>query len=425
MINALLRKNRTICFMLELLMPAGNLKKLKTAFHFGADAVYIGGKQFSLRAFADNFSEEEMIEGINFAHALGKKVYVTVNIFAKNSDLENAKEYFEFLQKVKADAVLISDIGLVTLCKEVAPDLTIHLSTQANTTNILAVKFWQSMGVKRVVLARELGYDEILSIHNAVPDMELEAFVHGAMCMSYSGRCLLSSYFSNRSANRGACIQPCRWGYRITETERHEGKPLDIEQDERGTYFMNSRDLRLLRHIPEIAQSGIVSLKVEGRMKSEFYVATVARAYRKAIDEYLSTGRIDDVDALEARLETVAHRTYTDAYFDGDNLNTVCIDEGQSQEKYIFTAVVLDYSDGVATVEMRNRFKTGDVLRILSPDENVDDRLFTVDEITHTQTNEKTDDAKLVQHTYSFACPYAVQKGDLLLKDMDSRNSSK
>lgn len=411
--------------MLELLMPAGNLKKLKTAFHFGADAVYIGGKQFSLRAFADNFSEEEMIEGINFAHALGKKVYVTVNIFAKNSDLENAKEYFEFLQKVKADAVLISDIGLVTLCKEVAPDLTIHLSTQANTTNILAVKFWQSMGVKRVVLARELGYDEILSIHNAVPDMELEAFVHGAMCMSYSGRCLLSSYFSNRSANRGACIQPCRWGYRITETERHEGKPLDIEQDERGTYFMNSRDLRLLSHIPEIAQSGIVSLKVEGRMKSEFYVATVARAYRKAIDEYLSTGRIDDVDALEARLETVAHRTYTDAYFDGDNLNTVCIDEGQSQEKYIFTAVVLDYSDGVATVEMRNRFKTGDVLRILSPDENVDDRLFTVDEITHTQTNEKTDDAKLVQHTYSFACPYAVQKGDLLLKDMDSRNSSK
>lgn len=398
-------------------MPAGNLKKLKTAFHFGADAVYIGGKQFSLRAFADNFSEEEMIEGINFAHALGKKVYVTVNIFAKNSDLENAKEYFEFLQKIKADAVLISDIGLVTLCKEVAPDLTIHLSTQANTTNILAVKFWQSMGVKRVVLARELGYDEILSIHNAVPDMELEAFVHGAMCMSYSGRCLLSSYFSNRSANRGACIQPCRWGYRITETERHEGKPLDIEQDERGTYFMNSRDLRLLRHIPEIAQSGIVSLKVEGRMKSEFYVATVACTYRKAIDEYLSTGRIDDVDALEARLETVAHRTYTDAYFDGDNLNTVCIDEGQSQEKYIFTAVVLDYSDGVATVEMRNRFKTGDVLRILSPDENVDDRLFTVDEITHTQTNEKTDDAKLVQHTYSFACPYAVQKGDLLLKD--------
>lgn len=403
--------------MLELLMPAGNLKKLKTALHFGADAVYIGGKQFSLRAFADNFSPEEMIEGINYAHALGKKVYVTVNIFAKNADLESAKEYFEFLQSANADAVLISDVGLVTLCREVAPNLTIHLSTQANTTNLLAVKFWQSMGVKRVVLARELGYDEILAIHNAVPDMELEAFVHGAMCMSYSGRCLLSSYFSNRSANRGACIQPCRWGYRITETERHEGKPLDIEQDERGTYFMNSRDLRLLGHIPEIAKSGIVSLKVEGRMKSEFYVATVAKAYRKAIDEYLSTGRIDDVEELEARLETVAHRTYTDAYFDGDNLNTVCMDEGQSPEKYIFTAVVLDYADGVATVEMRNRFRTNDTLRTLSASDDADNLLFTVGEITNVATGEKTDDAKLVQHTYSFACPYPLQKGDLLVKD--------
>ena len=379
--------------------------------------MYIGGKQFSLRAFADNFSPEEMIEGINYAHALGKKVYVTVNIFAKNADLESAKEYFEFLQSANADAVLISDVGLVTLCREVAPNLTIHLSTQANTTNLLAVKFWQSMGVKRVVLARELGYDEILAIHNAVPDMELEAFVHGAMCMSYSGRCLLSSYFSNRSANRGACIQPCRWGYRITETERHEGKPLDIEQDERGTYFMNSRDLRLLGHIPEIAKSGIVSLKVEGRMKSEFYVATVAKAYRKAIDEYLSTGRIDDVEELEARLETVAHRTYTDAYFDGDNLNTVCMDEGQSPEKYIFTAVVLDYTDGIATVEMRNRFRTNDTLRTLSASDDADNLLFTVGEITNVATGEKTDDAKLVQNTYSFACPYPLQKGDLLVKD--------
>ena len=220
--------------MLELLMPAGNLKKLRTAFHFGADAVYIGGKAFSLRAFADNFTNEEIAEAANYAHSLGKKVYVTVNIFARNADLENAKSYFEFLQSANVDAVLISDIGLVTLCKEVAPNLTIHLSTQANTTNLLAVKFWQSMGIKRVVLARELSLDEVLEIHNAVPDMELEAFVHGAMCMSYSGRCLLSTYFANRSANRGACIQPCRWGYRITETERHASKPLDIEQDRKS-----------------------------------------------------------------------------------------------------------------------------------------------------------------------------------------------
>lgn len=402
--------------MLELLMPAGNLKKLKTAFHFGADAVYIGGKQFSLRAFADNFSNDEIVEGINYAHSLGKKVYVTVNIFAKNADLDAAGEFFVFLQNAGADAVLISDVGLVSLCKEVAPKLTIHLSTQANTTNLLSVKFWQSMGVKRVVLARELGYDEILEIHNAVPNMELEAFVHGAMCMSYSGRCLLSSYFSQRSANRGACIQPCRWGYRITETERHGSKPLDIEQDERGTYFMNSRDLRLLSHIPEIAKYGIVSLKVEGRMKSEFYVATVANAYRKAIDEYLSTGRIDDASALEKQLETVAHRTYTDAYFEGDNLDTVCLDEGQSAEKYIFTAVVVSSDNGKITVEMRNRFKTGDTLRVLSPDENIY-KTFIVGDLLNEAAKEVVNDAKLVQQIYTFDCPFDLKQGDILLKD--------
>lgn len=401
--------------MLELLMPAGNLKKLKTAFHFGADAVYIGGKAFSLRAFADNFTNEEIAEATNYAHSLGKKVYVTVNIFARNADLENAKSYFEFLQSANVDAVLISDIGLVTLCNEVAPNLTIHLSTQANTTNLLAVKFWQSMGIKRVVLARELSLDEVLEIHNAVPDMELEAFVHGAMCMSYSGRCLLSTYFANRSANRGACIQPCRWGYRITETERHASKPLDIEQDERMTYFMNSRDLRLLRHIPEIANSGIVSLKVEGRMKSEFYVATVANAYRKAIDEYLATGKIEHADEYDALLETVAHRTYTDAYFDGDNLDTVCLDEGQSPEKYVFTAVVQNYANGVATVEMRNRFRTSDVVTVLSPNADIAYKSFTIGAIVDTVLNAVTDDAKYVQRIYTIDCPYALEQGDILL----------
>ena len=401
--------------MLELLMPAGNLKKLKTAFHFGADAVYIGGKAFSLRAFADNFTNEEIVDATNYAHSLGKKVYVTVNIFARNADLENAKSYFEFLQSANVDAVLISDIGLVSLCKEVAPNLTVHLSTQANTTNLLAVKFWQSMGVKRVVLARELSLNEVLEIHNAVPNMELEAFVHGAMCMSYSGRCLLSTYFANRSANRGACVQPCRWGYRITETERHASKPLDIEQDERMTYFMNSRDLRLLRHIPEIAKSGIVSLKVEGRMKSEFYVATVANAYRKAIDEYLATGKIEHADEYDALLETVAHRTYTDAYFDGDNLDTVCLDEGQSPEKYVFTAVVQNYANGVATVEMRNRFRTGDVVTVLSPNADIAYKSFTIGAIVDTVQNAVTDDAKYVQRIYTIDCPYALEQGDILL----------
>ena len=402
--------------MLELLMPAGNLKKLKTAFHFGADAVYIGGKSFSLRAFADNFSDEDIAESVRFAHDIGKKVYVTANVFARNSDLEALKNYFVFLESAHVDAVLISDVGLVALCKEVAPTLTIHLSTQANTTNLLAVKFWQGMGVKRVVLARELGLEEIRQIHEAVPDMELEAFVHGAMCMSYSGRCLLSTYFSGRSANSGACIQPCRWGYRITETERHASKPLDIEQDERGTYFMNSRDLRLLEHIPSLADCGIVSLKVEGRMKSEFYVATVANAYRHAIDEFLEKGRIDNVAKYNADLETVAHRTYTDAYFEGDNLDTVCLDEGQSPEKYIFTAVVQNVENGIVTVEMRNRFKSGETLFVLSPDQN-DGKSFTLGAITHTSDNTLTYDAKLVQHSYSFACPLNLNSGDILLKE--------
>lgn len=402
--------------MLELLMPAGNLKKLKTAFHFGADAVYLGGKAFSLRAFADNFTNEEIVDGIRFAHSLGKKVYVTVNIFAKNSDIEKAKDFFIFLEKAGADAVLISDVGLVALCREVAPSLIIHLSTQANTQNMLAVKFWQGMGVKRVVLARELTLNEIREIHKAVPDMELEAFVHGAMCMSFSGRCLLSTYLTGRSANRGACVQPCRWGYRITESG-HPEKPIDVEQDERGTYFMNSRDLRLLPHISELKEAGIVSLKVEGRMKSEFYVATVANAYRHAIDEYLEYGEIKNIDKYNAQLETVAHRTYTDAYFDGDNLDTVCLDAGQSQEKYIFTAVVQDYKDGIATVEMRNRFKTGDVLRVLSPDANINEKTFPVGEILTLPEQIVTDDAKLVQHTYSFACPYALNSGDILTKD--------
>lgn len=342
--------------MLELLMPAGNLKKLKTAFHFGADAVYIGGKAFSLRAFADNFSNEEIIEAANYAHALGKKVYVTANIFARNDDLDALKNYFVFLQSAGVDAVLISDVGLVALCKEVAPKLTVHLSTQANTTNMLAVKFWQSMGVKRVVLARELGLEEIKQIHAAVPDMELEAFVHGAMCMSYSGRCLLSTYFSGRSANKGACIQPCRWGYRITETERH------------------------------------------------------------AIDEYLQTGKIQNAQKYNADLETVAHRTYTDAYFEGDNLDTVCLDEGQSPEKFIFTAIVLECKDGVATVEMRNRFKSGETLVVLSPDCN-DGKTFEVGQITHVFDSAITDDAKLVQHIYSFVCPFDLKCGDILLKD--------
>ncbi len=399
--------------MLELLMPAGNLKKLRTALKFGADAVYAGGKNFSLRAFADNFSREELADGISYAHALGKKVYVTANIFARNSDLDEAADFFVFLQNAGADAVLISDVGLLALCREKAPSLTVHISTQANTTNALAVKFWQSMGAKRVVLSRELGLDDIRKIHDAVPDMELEAFVHGAMCVSYSGRCLLSSYFSERSSNRGECVQPCRWQYRLTEVERDVA--VDVEQDGRGTYFMNSCDLRLLPRIPELAKAGICSLKVEGRMKSEYYVATVATAYRRAINEYLAFGEIKNADSYNALLETVSHRAYTEAYLDGENTHTISLEKERTQEKYRFTASVLRYENGRATAEMRNRFKSGDTLTVLSPDD-ANGKSFVMGNIAHEPDGEITDDAKLVQHVYSFDCPIALSEGDLLIK---------
>ncbi len=400
--------------IMELLLPAGNLKKLRTAFHFGADAVYVGGKSLSLRAFADNFSREDLTAGINYAHSLGKKVYVTANIFARNSDLESAGEFFAFLESAHADAVLISDAGLLSLCKEKAPSLTIHLSTQANTTNLLAVKFWHSLGVKRVVLARELGLTDIRAIHEAVPEVELEAFVHGAMCVSYSGRCLLSSYFSERSSNRGECVQPCRWGYRLSEVARDVS--VDVEEDERGTYFMNSCDLRLLSRIPELAEAGITSFKVEGRMKSEFYVATVATAYRRAIDEYLSCGRIEHTDDYNALLETISHRAYTEAYLDGENTHTVSLEKECLKEKFRYIATVLKTDGDCVTVEMRNRFRSGDKIYVLSPDGN-NGSSFIMGEITHIEDGAVTDDAKLVQHIYSFVCPLKLHSGDLLVVD--------
>ena len=368
--------------MLELLMPAGNLKKLKTAFHFGADAVYLGGKAFSLRAFADNFSEDELVEAANYAHALGKKVYVTVNIFAKNQDLDKAKEYFEFLQSAKVDAVLISDIGLVTLCKQVAPNLVIHLSTQANTTNLLAVKFWQAMGVKRVVLARELSLDEVLEIHNAAPDMELEAFVHGAMCISYSGRCLLSSFFTGRDANQGACTHPCRWKYAVME-EKRPGEYFPVYENDRGTYIFNSKDLCMIEHIPEMIKAGIDSFKIEGRMKTALYVATVARTYRKAIDDYLESEEKyrANMEWYKAEIAKCTYRQFTTCfYFGKPDENTQIYDSNTYVNEYIYLGIVEEVKSYVedtaepgkkystVKIEQRNKFCVGDEIEIMKPD---------------------------------------------------------
>ena len=390
----------------ELLAPAGNYTKLKTALLYGADAVYVGGKSFSLRSFADNFSLEELRSATEYTHSLGKKIYVTVNIYARNGDFAQLKDYLVFLQDIGVDAVLVSDPGILQLVKEAAPKLTVHLSTQANTTNQYAVKFWKERGVSRVVLARELSVKEIEEIHAFCPDMELEAFVHGAMCISYSGRCLLSNYLDGRPSNRGACVQSCRWGYEIRPVSPTEKEALlPIEEDARGTYILNSKDLNLISHLKTLENAGVVSFKIEGRMKSEYYLATVINAYRRAMDG-------EDVALCQEELNNVAHRAYTTAYAFGENDNTVNYDDTQTKGDSEYIANVLGWENGIATVEMRNRFKTGDVLEVLSPTENFGKR-FSVGEIFDSKGN-ATDDAKLVQEHYTFQTDIPLKTGDFL-----------
>lgn len=391
----------------ELLAPAGSYAKLLTALHFGADAVYVGGKNFSLRTFADNFTAEELQSALSYAHSLGKKVYVTANIFAKNADFSALEEYFRFLAKIEVDGLIISDPGVVYLAKKAAPNLPIHLSTQANTTNKYAVKFWKEQGVSRVILARELSLKEIAEIHDFVPDIELEAFVHGAMCISYSGRCLLSDYLDGRSSNRGACVQSCRWRYEVRALNATNGQSewLPIEQDERGTFILNSKDLNLLQHMKEMEQAGICSFKIEGRMKSGYYLATVINAYRRAMNGEL-------LSVSQTELSNVAHREYTTAYALGANNQTVNYADSQSKGDYVYIADVLEGGENTAIVEMRNRFKKGEVLEVLSPDGNFG-KQFTVEKII-AGNGEETEDAKLVQGRYTINCPYVLQKGDYL-----------
>lgn len=391
----------------ELLAPAGSYAKFLTALHFGADAVYLGGKQFSLRTFADNFTQEELQKAISLAHECGKKVYVTANIYARNADFSMLGDYFESLQNMGADGAIISDAGAVYVAKKRAPKLPIHLSTQANTTNKYAVKFWQEQGVSRVILARELSLKEISEIHAFVPDMELEAFVHGAMCISYSGRCLLSDYLDGRSSNRGACVQACRWKYEMRALNATNGKSewLPIEEDGKGTFILNSKDLNMLARIREMEGAGIRSFKIEGRMKSGYYLATVINAYRKAMDG-------GDFNVSQRELLCVAHRDYTEAYADGVNTETVNYTDSQSKGEYTYIADVLGYENGRVIAEMRNRFKAGDCLEVLSPDGNFG-KTFTVTEITDSK-GQAVEDAKLVCEHYFIACPYTLKAGDYL-----------
>ena len=396
----------------ELLAPAGSFAKLKTALHFGADAAYVGGKQFSLRTFADNFTLDELQSAVNLTHGLGKKLYVTANVFARNADFALLEDYFKTLGGLGVDAAIISDPGVVYLAKKVAPNLQIHLSTQANTTNKYAVKFWAEQGVSRVILARELSINEIAEIHAFNPDTELEAFVHGAMCISYSGRCLLSDYLDGRSSNRGACVQSCRWRYEVRALNATNGESewLPIEQDEKGTYIFNSKDLNMLTRLQEMEGAGVRSFKIEGRMKSGYYLATVINAYRRMMDG-------GDIQISQTELNNVAHREYTQAYASGANAQTVNYDDSQSKGDYVYIADVHGTENGFVLAEMRNRFKQGDILEVLSPDGNFTKR-FIADEI-YTSQNERTDDAKLVQEVYKIKCPYVLKAGDYLRRKVN------
>ncbi len=396
----------------ELLAPVGSFAKLKTALYFGADAVYLGGKNFSLRTFADNFTEEELRAAVALAHSSNKKVYVTANVFARNADFCRLKEYFRFLEEIAVDGVIISDPGAIYLAKEVAPKLCIHLSTQANTTNKYAVKLWKELGVSRVVLARELSLAEIREIHEFVPEMELEAFVHGAMCISYSGRCLLSDYLDGRSSNRGACVQSCRWRYEVRALNATNGQSewLPIEEDERGTYIFNSKDLNMLSQLKALEEAGVCSFKIEGRMKSGYYLATVINAYRRAMNG-------QPFALAEEELLNVAHREYTQAYALGKNGQTVNYADSQSKGGYTYIADVLGAEEGFAVAEMRNRFQKGDVLEVLSPNENFA-KSFVAEEI-YDSKGEPVQDAKLVQEKYKIRCPYPLNAGEYLRRKVE------
>lgn len=353
----------------ELLAPAGSFNTLKYAFAYGADAVYVGGEEFSLRTASKNFNRKELEEAVRYTHRLGKKIYAAVNIFCHNGDIDDLAEYAKYLELIGTDGVIISDIGALTAVKEAAPSLPIHISTQANTTNAAAVKAWQGLGAVRVVPARELSLEEIIEIKQKT-DCEIEAFVHGAMCISYSGRCLMSNYFTGRGANQGACAHPCRWEYSVKEISKPD-RELVAEETERGTFIFNSKDLCMLEHIPALIDAGIDSFKIEGRVKNELYVATVVGAYRRAIDGYLANPDEYKTDTeLLKELAKVSHRGYTTGfYFGKPAADAHNFESSEYIRDYSIVGVVKDYDErtGIAKIEQRNRFFDGDELEIMLP----------------------------------------------------------
>ena len=390
---------------MELLAPAGNFEKLVTAVHFGADAVYFAGKKFGLRAFAGNFEEDEIFRAMAFLHNNGKKGYVTLNIVANDSDFEDIDEYLQVLVEAKVDGVIVSDVGLIYYIRKNFPSLDVHVSTQANVNNSQSASFYADMGVTRIVLAREMNLQQIKTMRAKLDKkVELEAFVHGAMCISYSGRCLLSNYLTGRESNRGACVQACRWKYFIREENRDD--EYEMQEDERGTYILNSKDMCLINHLKELKEAGIDSLKIEGRMKSEYYVASVVNAYRRALDGF------EDIQILNDELEKTSHRRYTTGFYFGAK-DKEYLDDSMPIQTYEFIAKVVENAkDGKVKVEMRNRFKVGDELEILSSDENFLKKI-KVESITNS-LGESINDAKRVQEVVEINCPYNLKAGDIL-----------
>ncbi|MCH5156330.1 MAG: U32 family peptidase [Clostridiales bacterium] len=411
-----MKKQTKIAPQIELLAPAGNMEKLVTAFHFGADAVYLAGKRYGLRAFADNFTDDEIVEAVQYVHSLNKKVYVTLNIFASNCDFDDLQDYLELLQRAKVDAVLISDVGVFDYVRAHSK-LAIHVSTQANTTNKYAVDFWKKQGAERVVLAREVPLKQIAEISKFCPDVQLETFVHGAMCVSYSGRCLMSNYLTNRNSNRGECVQACRWQWEVREVSRNDSMP--VMEDERGTYIFNSKDMNMLAHLPELIEAGVVSFKIEGRMKSAFYVATVVAAYRRALNAIASGNFTQElIDELNAELNKASHREYTTGFYFDEQESRQYYPSSKAVEEYKFVAVIKDVKDGVATVEQRNKFVVGETLEVLSATGD-SGKTFTVEYAKDDKGN-AVEVCNKVKQILTINCPYPLTAGDILRKKLDT-----
>lgn len=403
----------------ELLLPAGNLDTLRTAIYYGADAVYIGGEAFSLRAKADNFDEAGLREAVSYAHEHGARVYVTVNIFAHNSDIERVEPYLRLLSDVRPDAIIVSDPGIFSMARELAPELELHVSTQMNNTNYRDYLFWHGLGAKRVVSARELSLSELRTIRERIPeDMEIETFVHGAMCISYSGRCLLSAFMTGRDANRGACTHPCRWKYALCE-EKREGQYFPIEEDDRGTYILNSRDLCMIEHIPELCEAGIDSFKIEGRMKTELYVATAARCYRRALDDYYEDPELyrRNLPLYREEIGKCTHREYTTGFFFGyPGAEAQIYDSSTYVRDHVYLGTVAEAAElglpkapeGYFALVQKNKFSVGDEIELIH--RGLRDQTVRVLDILDAETGEHMD-----------SCPHAKQKIYVRLSELPER----